>query len=63
MSSPVHIDSEKKDILTLGKGATASLDDTTLTAVEEYLINFTETIKTENSKNRKGFVQVSITIA
>ena len=31
MSSPVHIDNKKKDILILGKGLTNGSDDTTLT--------------------------------
>ena len=42
MSSSVHIDNKKKDILILGKGPTDGLDDTTLTAEKEYSINFTE---------------------
>ena len=32
MSSSVHVDNRGKDILTLGKGPTQGLDDTTLTA-------------------------------
>ena len=32
MSSSVHIDKKKKDILILGKGPTKGLDDTTLIA-------------------------------
>ena len=32
MSSSVHVDNKGKDILTLGKGPTQGLDDTTLTA-------------------------------
>ena len=40
MSSYVHIHNKKKDILTLGKGPTDSLDDTTLTAKKEYSRNF-----------------------
>ena len=42
MSSSVHIDNNKKDILILGKGPTDALDDTNLTAEKEYSINFTE---------------------
>ena len=42
MSSWVHIDNNKKDILILGKRPTDALDDTTLTAEKEYSINFTE---------------------
>ena len=40
MSSSVHPDNKKKDILILGKGPTQGLDDTTLTAEAEYSINF-----------------------
>ena len=40
MSSSLHIDSKRKDILILGEGPTQGLDDTTLTAEAEYLINF-----------------------
>ena len=32
MSSSVHIDNERKEILILGEGPTQELDDTTLTA-------------------------------
>ena len=42
MSSSVHIDNKKKDILIFGKGPTRGLDDTTLTAEKEYSIHFTE---------------------
>ena len=42
MSSSVHIDIKKKDILILGKSLTQGLDDTTLTAEKGYSINFTE---------------------
>ena len=40
MSSSVHIDNKKKEILILGKGSTQVLDDTTLTAEVHYSINF-----------------------
>ena len=40
MSSFVHIDNENKDNLILGKGPTQRLDDTTLTAEAQYLIDF-----------------------
>ena len=40
MSSSVHIDNKKKDILILGFGPTQELDDTTLTAEGQYSINF-----------------------
>ena len=42
MSSSVHLDSKKKDILILGEVPTQALDDTTLTAEKSYSINFTE---------------------
>ena len=34
MSSSVHIDNKKKDILILGEGSTQGLDDTILTAAK-----------------------------
>ena len=40
MSLSAHSDNEKKDILILGKGPTQGLDDTTLTAVKTYSINY-----------------------
>ena len=40
MSSSLHTDNKKKDILILGKGPTQGLDYTTLTAEAEYSINF-----------------------
>ena len=45
MSSSVHVDNKKKDILILGKGPTQGLDGTTLTAEKLYSINFTESNK------------------
>ena len=45
MSSSVHVDNKKKDILILGEGPTQGLDDTTLTAEKKYSINVTETRK------------------
>ena len=45
MSSSVHVDNKKKDILILGEGPTQRLDDTTLTAEERYSINFTKSRK------------------
>ena len=45
MSSSVHVDNKKKDILVLGDGPTQGLDVTTLTAEKMYLINFTENNK------------------
>ena len=38
----MHIDNKNRNILTLGEGPTQGLDDTTLTAEEKYLINFTQ---------------------
>ena len=40
MSSSVQIDNKKKDILFLGKRSTQGLNNTMLTAVAQYLINF-----------------------
>ena len=40
MSSSVHIDNKKKDILILGIDPTQVLDDTMLTAEAQYSINF-----------------------
>ena len=42
MSSSVHVDNKKKDILFTGEVPTQRLDDTTLTAEKKYSINFTE---------------------
>ena len=44
MSSSIHIDNEKKDILILGRGPTQGLE-ITLTAEKMYSINFTVTTK------------------
>ena len=44
MSSSVHVDNKKKDILILGKGPTQGLEHT-LTAEKMYSINFTVTKK------------------
>ena len=46
MSSSVHIDYKNKDILILGKGPTQGLDNTTLTAEEEYSITFSRSQRT-----------------
>ena len=45
--SSVHIDYNKKDILIVAKGPTATdgLDETTVTAHETYFIDFTEQLK------------------
>ena len=45
MSSSVHVENKKKDILILGEGPTQGLDDTTLTAEKKRSINFTESRK------------------
>ena len=42
ISSSVHVDSKKKDILILGEGPTQGLYDATLTAEKKFPINFTE---------------------
>ena len=44
MSSSIHIDNKKKDILVLGRGPTQGLEST-LTAEKMYAINFTVTKK------------------
>ena len=41
MTSSVHVDTNKKDILILGEGPTQGLDGTTLTAEKMYSTNFT----------------------
>ena len=41
MSSSVHTDNKKEDILIIGEGATQGLDDTTITTENKYSINFT----------------------
>ena len=40
ISSSAHADNKKKDISILGKGPTQGLDDTTLTTVKTYSINY-----------------------
>ena len=45
MSSSVHVDNKKKDILILGEGPTQALEGTSLTAEKLYSINFTENNK------------------
>ena len=44
MSSPIHIDNKKKDILVLGRGTMQGLEST-LTAEKMYSINFSVTRK------------------
>ena len=45
MSSSVHVDNKKKNILIFGEGPRQVLDGTTLTAEKKYSINFTVTRK------------------
>ena len=45
MSSFVHVDNKKKDILILDEGPTQGLDNKTLTAEKKYSINFTASWK------------------
>ena len=45
MSSSVHVDNKKKDILILGEGPTQGLNGTTLTAEKKCSINFAENSK------------------
>ena len=45
MSSSVHFDNKKKYILILDEGPTQGKYDTTLTAENNYSINFTESRK------------------
>ena len=45
MSSSVHTNNKKKDILFLDEGITQGLEDTTLTAGKKYSINFTASRK------------------
>ena len=45
MSSFVHVDNKRKDILILSKRLTQGLNDTTLTAEAKYPLNFTQSGK------------------
>ena len=45
MSSSVHVDNKRKDILILGEGPTQRLYETTLIAEAKYPINFTQSGK------------------
>ena len=45
MSSSVHVDNKRKDILILGERPAQGLDDMTLTAEAKYPINFTSSGK------------------
>ena len=51
MSSSVHINKKKKDILILGFDPTQGFDDTTLTAKAQYSINFSRS-------NRKFYLSL-----
>ena len=42
LSSSMHIDNKRNNILILGEGAMQGLDDTTLTAEAKYPIKFTQ---------------------
>ena len=42
MSSSVHIDNKKKDVLVIGDRPTQGSDDTTLATAAKYPINFTQ---------------------
>ena len=45
VSSSIHVDNKKKDILILGKGPTQGLGKHSLTAEKMYSVNFTVTRK------------------
>ena len=45
MSSTIHIDNKRKDILILDEGPTQGLDDTTLTAKAKHPIIFVQSNK------------------
>ena len=45
VSSSIHVDNKKKDILILGKGPTKELGKHSLTAEKMYSVNFTVTRK------------------
>ena len=45
MSSSIHVDNKRKDILIFGEEPTQRLDDTTLAAEANYPINFTQSGK------------------
>ena len=51
MSSSVHINKKKKDVLILGFDPTQGFDDTTLTAKAQYSINFSRS-------NRKFYLSL-----
>ena len=65
MSSSLHIDYNKKDILILGKGQTQVLDDTTLIAEAQYSINFSGSNRkyclTSHYNGSNGFFFVNTT--
>ena len=45
LSSSVHVDNNKKDVIFFGEGLTQGLDDTRITAEAKYANNFTESGK------------------
>ena len=49
----MHIDNKGKNILIFGEGPTQGLDDTTLTAEEEYPINLLNLLKLQKYINPK----------
>ena len=55
MSSSVHVDKKKKDILILDESPIQGLDDATLNAEKKYSINFTEHNKMFEIKCNKMF--------
>ena len=62
MSSSVHIDNKKKDILILGKGSTQGLENTTLTAEAVYSINLSRSNRRFSlNLHYKGFLFVNAT--
>ena len=48
MSSSVHVENNKKDILILGEGLAIGLDNTTLTSEKRDLISCTESVVSLN---------------
>ena len=65
MSSSVHTDNKKKDILILGKGPTQGLDDTTLTSEAQYSISFSKSNRkfclSLHYNGRNSFLSVNAT--
>ena len=61
MSSSVHVDNKKKDVVILGEGPTQELDDTALTAEAKYAINFTQSGKSQHYNGSNNFLFVNAT--